>query len=82
MADSPTRSAAIWSGALQAAATMIGHFKGSAPWGTTPAQQDTATAARIVQLAAHLIVAMPDDPDSGVHQAKIAAQQFLKKPPA
>jgi len=82
MGDMVIRSATLWSGALQAAATVIGHLKGSAPWGSSEWEQDSNTARKVVHLAAHIIVQMPDDPESGVRQAKEAAHKVLKKPPA
>jgi hypothetical protein len=82
MADTPMRSATVWNGALQAAATVVAHLKGDALWGGTPTEQDLAASRRIVQLAAHIILEMPDDQESGVSQAKTAAKQLLKKPPA
>ena len=72
------RSATIWSGALQAAASVVGHLKGDALWGSSATDRASNTARAIVELAAHIIVQMPEDPESGVSQARHFAEQWLK----
>jgi hypothetical protein len=65
--------ATIWSGALQAAATVVGQRQGDARW-------EPADAAReIVKLACHIIGEMPDDSVSGTHVVKAAAQKWFDK---
>jgi hypothetical protein len=36
------------------------------------------SARRVVELAAHIILELPDHPESGLAQAKEAAQRWLK----
>jgi hypothetical protein len=79
-------SAAIWSGALQASATVLAggadgarwgiDQPGSAAWGASTGQM--AGAARgIVELAVRIVLELPDDPEAGVPQAKEAARHWL-----
>ena len=82
------RSAAMWSGALQAAATILAGRGDAARWGIDQPADDTAwggsadqmanTARRVVELAAHIILELPDDAESGLPRAKEAAQRWLK----
>jgi len=77
-----TSSAVIWSGALQASATLLAR-EFSARWGID--QPGTADAAwppsqprRFVELAAHIVMEMSDDPEAGISEAKEAAQRWLE----
>jgi hypothetical protein len=80
-------SAAIWSGALQASATILAggadgarwgiDQPGSAAWGASAGQM-TGTARGIVELAVRIIMELPDDPEAGVPQAKEAARRWLE----
>jgi hypothetical protein len=79
-------TAAIWSGALQASATLLTAGVAGPRWGIdqpegeylgmSPGSRDV-NARRVVELAVQMIVEMPDDPDAGVRQAKYAAEQWL-----
>ena len=83
-------SAAIWGGALQASATILGggadgarwgiDQPGSAAWGASAGSM-AGTARRVVELAVRIVMELPDDPDAGVPQAKEAARQWLRLPP-
>ena len=60
----------------------------AARWGLDQARDDTAwpasaehaaSAARhIVELAAHIVMELPDDPDAAIPQAKNAARRWLE----
>jgi hypothetical protein len=81
-------SAAIWNGALQAAAMILAGRGDAARWGLDQPAEDAAwsgsagqmanSARRVVELAAHIILELPDHPESGLAQAKEAAQRWLK----
>ena len=79
-------TAVIWSGALQAAAAILAGRGDAARWGIDQPAEDAAwggsaganTARRVVELAAHIILELPDDPESGLPRAKDAAQRWLK----
>ena len=76
-------TAAIWSGALQAAATILAGRGDAARWGIDDpagwgASAGANTARRVVELAAHIILELPDDAESGLPRAKEAAQRWLK----
>jgi hypothetical protein len=81
-------TAVIWSGALQAAAAILAGRGDAARWGIDQPAEDAAwggsaganTARRVVELAAHIILDLPDDPESGLPRAKNAAQRRLKSP--
>jgi hypothetical protein len=80
-----TSSASIWSAALQSAATLLAGSAGGARWGVDEPRGDApwpgsigataGTARRVVELAAHIIVEMPDDPE--ISQVKEAARRWL-----
>jgi hypothetical protein len=79
-------SAAIWSGALQASATLLAGGADGARWGDRPARQRrlgalagqmAGTARGIVELAVRIVLELPDDPEAGVPQAKEAARHWL-----
>jgi hypothetical protein len=38
----------------------------------------TNTARRVVELAAHIVLELPNDPESGLQHAKEAAQRWLE----
>ena len=81
-------TAVIWSGALQAAAAILAGRGDAARWGIDQPAEDGAwggsasqmpnTARRLVELAAHIILELPDDPEGGLPRAKEAAQRWLK----
>jgi hypothetical protein len=80
-----TSSADIWRAALQSAATLLAGSPGGAPWGIDQPGDDAAwpgsagpmasSAGRVVNLAVHIIMEMPDDPEGGISQAKEAARR-------
>jgi hypothetical protein len=82
-----TSSSAIWSAALQSAATLLAGSAGGARWGIDQPADDAAwpgtagpmasTAARVVELAVLIVMEMPDDPQAGISEAKEAAQRWL-----
>ena len=80
--------AVIWSGALQASATVLAGAGArwgiddptSTAWGPS-AGSVAGVARRVVELAAQIIMELPDDPEAGVPQAKEAARQWLRVPP-
>jgi hypothetical protein len=82
-----TKSAAIWSAALQSAATLLAGSAGGARWGIDQPGDDAAwpgsarpmasTAGQIVELAVQIVMEMPDDPGAGISQAKEAARRWL-----
>jgi hypothetical protein len=37
------------------------------------------TARRVVELAAQIVMELPDDPEAGISEAKEAAQRWLEK---
>ena len=71
-----TTSALIWSAALQSSATLLAGGHGGMHWGVDEPSRDAAwprstvamagTARRVVELAAHIIMEMPDDDEAGV----------------
>jgi hypothetical protein len=71
MGDMVIRSATIWSGALQAAATVLGAWH--APRSSMPKAGD------IVRMAAEIIMEMPDDPESGVREARNYAKEAIER---
>ena len=80
-------TAAIWSGALQAAAAVLASRGDAGRWGIDQPAEDATwggsasqmpnTARRVVELAAHIILELPDDPESGLPRAKEAAQRWI-----
>jgi hypothetical protein len=80
-------AAVIWSGALQAAAAILAGRGDAGRWGIDQPAEDGAwsgsasqmpnTARRVVELAAHIILELPDDPESGLPRAKEAAQRWI-----
>jgi hypothetical protein len=82
-----TSPAIIWSAALQSAATLLAGSAGGARWGIDQPGDDAAwpgsagpvagTAARVVELAVHIVMDMPDDARAGISQAKQAARRWL-----
>ena len=82
-----TSSALIWSAALQSSATLLAGGHGGMHWGVDEPSSDAAwprstgamagTARRVVELAAHIIMEMPDDDEAGVSPAKGAARRWL-----
>jgi hypothetical protein len=79
-------SAAIWSGALHASASLLAGRADGAQWGIDQpgnaawgpsAGQMAGTARGIVELAVHIVMELPDDPEAGVPQAKAAARRWL-----
>jgi hypothetical protein len=80
-------SAAIWSGALQASATLLAAGADGPRWpidqpereylGVSPGPR-SGTARRVVELAVQIIMELPDDPHVGVQEAKYLAQQWLE----
>jgi hypothetical protein len=76
-------AAVLWSGALQAAAAVLAGAGDRARWGIDDpagwgASVGANTARRVVELAAHIILELPDDPEGGLPRAKEAAQRWLK----
>ena len=80
-------SAAIWSGALQASATLLTGGVDGARWGIDQAGGEylgaapgerAGTARRVVELAVQIIIELPDDPEAGTPQAKEAARRWLE----
>jgi hypothetical protein len=82
-----TSPAIIWSAALQSAATLLAGSAGGARWGIDQPSDDAAwpgstgpvasTAGRVVELAVHIVMEMPDDPEAGTAQAKETARRWL-----
>jgi hypothetical protein len=80
-------STGIWSGALQASATLFTGGADGAHWGidqsggeylgAAPGER-AGTARRVVELAVQIIMELPDDPEAGIPQAKSAAQRWLE----
>jgi hypothetical protein len=75
-------TALIWSGALQAAAVILAGRDDAARWGIDQPAENAAwdgsaghagnTARRVVELAAHIILELPDDLESGLPLAVVA----------
>jgi hypothetical protein len=83
-----TSSAVIWSGALQAAATFLTGGPHAARWGIDQPRDDgwpasegqmARAAYRVVELAAHIVIELPDDPEAGLAEAKEAAKRWLER---
>ena len=77
-----TSSAIIWSGALQASATLLAREAGARwgidqPGGEYLPDQKAGTARRMVELAAQIIMELPED-EAAIPQAKEAAQRWLE----
>jgi hypothetical protein len=82
-----TSSAIIWGAALQSAATLLAGSAGGARWGIDQPSDDAAwpgaagpmasTAGRVVELAVHIVLALPDDRETGISQIKEAGRRWL-----
>jgi hypothetical protein len=83
-----TSSAVIWSGALQAAATLLAGGTHGTRWGIDQPRDDAwpasgdqmaSAAYRVVELAAHIAIELPDDREAGLAEAKEAARRWLDR---
>ena len=68
---------------MRAAAAILAGGGDAARWGIDHpagwhASAGAKTARRVVELAAHIILELPDDQESALPQAKEAAQGWLK----